>query len=410
MNPLKIFYYRSFQFVLNKIGKPFMPFREPELIRGAGAYLKAAEILKEKGFKKPLIVADPIMETIGLIKPLTDKLEELGLSYVKYLGVEPNPTFNSVLPAVELAKKEETDSIITIGGGSSMDTAKIIGACLSKNTTDISKFKGLFKVGKKYNCIIAIPTTAGTGSEVTVAAVIIDPATRHKYSVNDPKLVPDYAILDETLLTSLPPKVIAACGVDALTHAVEAYIGSATNRKTRKAALDSINIIYHNLLGFYQDPHNLAAAKNMLYASYLAGIAFTNAYVGYVHALAHQIGGKYNVPHGFANAVILPYVLEAYGKKANKKLSEIAKMLELVHQESTDQAGRDAFIQYVKILNLQLDIPSFLKGVIKHEDLEELATNAAKEGNPLYPVPRIMGKKEFIELYMKIDPTSKGEN
>ncbi|MCQ2800153.1 MAG: iron-containing alcohol dehydrogenase [Bacilli bacterium] len=409
MNPFKLFYFRSVQFVLNKIAKPFINFREPELIKGPGSYVKVADVLKEKGFKKPLIVAGPTIEKIGLLKPLTDRLEELGLSYVKYLGVEPNPTFNSCIPAVELAKKEGTDSIIAFGGGSNMDAAKIIGACLSRNTTDIAKFKGLFKVRKKYNCLIAIPTTAGTGSEVTVAAVIIDPTTRRKYSVSDPNLIPDYAVLDESLLASLPPHVIAACGMDALTHAVEAYVGNATTKKTRKAALDSINMICHNLIGLYQDPHNLAAAKNMLYASYLAGIAITNSYVGYVHALAHQIGGKYNVSHGYANAIILPYVLEAYDKKAYKKLNEIAKMLELVHPESNDKAGRDAFIQYIKMLNIQLDIPSTLKGVIKNEDLDELAKNAVKEANPFYPVPKILEKNELIALYKKIDPTCKGE-
>ena len=394
MNIFKVAGYRTYQFVLNKIGMPLIKFPEPKTIKGPAFYVKAADIIAENGYKKPLIVADPILEKIGKIGPLTDALEQKGLKYSLYFGVEPNPTFNSVLPALDAVKEEGIDSIIAFGGGSAIDVAKII-------------LKGLFKVKKKYPCLVAIPTTAGTGSEATVAAVIIDPETRSKYAINDPKLVPDYAILDETLLETLPPKTIAATGMDALTHAVEAYIGNALTRKTKKCALYAVNIIYHNLLGLYQDPHNLAAGKNMIYASYLAGVAFTRSYVGYVHALAHAIGGKYNVPHGFANAVLLPYVLEAFGKKAHKKLADLAKLIEIVHPESKTDKAAKAFIDYVKMLKYSLGIPAHFDHVIKKENLNDLVKAALHEANPLYPVPKILGAEELKAIYMEADPSCK---
>ena len=409
MNPLKVCMYRPAQFFMNKVFVPLVKFREPTLIRDAASFVKAADILKEKGYKKALVISGPTLKKLGRVEPLLERLEQFNIGHVEFYDVEPNPTFNSIVPAVELAKKEGCDSIIAFGGGSNLDAAKIIGACLSNNTTDVKSLRGVLRVKKEIPFLITIPTTAGTGSEATVAAVIIDPVTKEKYAVTDPKLMPRYAILDETLLTSLPPKVIAYTGMDALTHAVEAYIGNATTKKTRKAALDSINIIYHNLLGLYQDPHNLAASKNMLYASYLAGVAITRSYVGYVHALAHQIGGKYNVQHGLANSVLLPYVLEAYGKKAHKKLGEIAKMLELCHPETPSDKAAAHFIQWVKILRVQLAIPNTLEGTIKKEDLPELAKHAYKEANPFYPVPRIMTENELTNIYLDIDPTLKGE-
>ncbi|MCR5692440.1 MAG: iron-containing alcohol dehydrogenase [Bacilli bacterium] len=407
MNIFKVASYRISQFVMNKIGMPLIKFPEPKTVKGPASYVKAADILAENGYKKPLIVADPILKEIGKIEPLTDRLEQKGLKYSLYFGVEPNPTFDSVLPAIDAVKENGIDSIIAFGGGSAIDVAKIIGACVSNGTKDISSLRGLFKVKKKYPCLIAIPTTAGTGSEATVAAVIIDPKTRSKYAVNDPKLVPDYAILDETLLESLPPKVIAATGMDALTHAVEAYIGNALTRKTKKCALYAINIIYHNLIGLYQDPHNLAAGKNMIYASYLAGVAFTRSYVGYVHALAHAIGGKYNVPHGYANAVLLPYVLEAYGKKAHRKLGDLAKLIEIVHPESKTDKAAKAFIDYVKMLKYSLGIPAHFDRVIKKEDLDDLVKAALHEANPLYPVPKILGAEELKAIYKEADPSCK---
>lgn len=407
MNIFKVASYRISQFVMNKIGMPLIKFPEPKTIKGPASYVKAADILSENGYKKPLIVADPILKEIGKIEPLTDRLEQKGLKYSLYFGVEPNPTFDSVLPAIDAVKENDIDSIIAFGGGSAIDVAKIIGACVSNGTKDISSLRGLFKVKKKYPCLIAIPTTAGTGSEATVAAVIIDPKTRSKYAVNDPKLVPDFAILDETLLESLPPKVIAATGMDALTHAVEAYIGNALTRKTKKCALYAINIIFHNLIGLYQDPHNLAAGKNMIYASYLAGVAFTRSYVGYVHALAHAIGGKYNVPHGYANAVLLPYVLEAYGKKAHRKLADLAKLIEIVHPESKTDKAAKAFIDYVKMLKYSLGIPAHFDHVIKKEDLDDLVKAALHEANPLYPVPKILGAEELKAIYKEADPSCK---
>ena len=217
-----------------------------------------------------------------------------------------------------------------------MDTAKGIGARVACPRKPISKMKGLLKVGRKLPLLIAVPTTAGTGSETTVAAVISNPVTHEKYPINDPKLVPDYAVLDPNLIIGLPNKITSTTGMDALTHAIEAYIGGSNTRKTKKSAKIAVKLIFENLEETYNNPTNKDARNNMLIASYHAGVAFTRAYVGYVHALAHTLGGFYGVPHGLANSILLPVVLEEFGSKAHKKLAELADLVSLVDVNLSD--------------------------------------------------------------------------
>ncbi|MCQ2772507.1 MAG: iron-containing alcohol dehydrogenase, partial [Bacilli bacterium] len=339
----------------------------------------------------PIIVASPSLVRHNLLVPLTDELDKLEISYFIYARIKPNPTFEVVEEIKEAIIKNNNDSIIAVGGGSSIDAAKAAAASISTGKP-LNKLRGLLKVNNKYPMFIAVPTTAGSASEVSLASVVTNEKTGDKFAIGDPRLIPDVAVHDPVLMETLPPCVIATTGMDALTHAVEAYVGRATTKSSRIQALTSIVLIKENLLKFYNNPKDNAAATEMLHASYLAGQAFSRSYVGYVHAMAHSLGGKYNISHGEANAILLPYVLKAYGKKAKKKLDVLSNL-------GDNPAD---FVQFVESLNEKMNIKNNLKDIVKLEDLDELAKHAAKEANPLYPVPREMSWKEIKELYLEI--------
>jgi len=281
-----------------------------------------------------------------------------------------------------------------------MDCAKGIGARIARPNKSISKMKGLLKVGKKLPLLFAIPTTAGTGSETTLAAVITDDLTHEKYPINDFNLIPHYAVLDPLLTVKLPKHITSTTGMDALTHAVEAFIGSSNTKETKQMALDAVKLIFENIKTVYDDGSNIEARKNMQLASFKAGVAFTRAYVGYVHAVAHTLGGAYNVPHGLANAVILPYVLELFGKSAHKKLALLADHINLTDPNESNENKANAFIKAIKDLNSYMNIPNKLE--INENDFDLLSKRADKEGNPLYPVPKLMNAKELKEIYYLI--------
>jgi alcohol dehydrogenase class IV len=260
---------------------------------------------------------------------------------------------------------------------------------------------GLIKIRKKLPLLIAVPTTAGSGSETTVASVIVDIETHHKYVINDFSLIPHYALLDPLATTSLPKHLTSTTGIDALTHAVEVYVGRSMTRKTKKAAEEAVKLILENIEIAYNDGSNLEARRNMLYASYLAGTAFTKSYVGYVHAIAHTIGGKYGVAHGLANAVLLPHVLKSYGKYAEKPLAKLARIVGIVKGDESDFEASKLFISYIEGMNERMQIPSKLSCVQK-EDITGMAMLADKEANPLYPVPVLWDKKELAKIYMLV--------
>lgn len=282
-----------------------------------------------------------------------------------------------------------------------MDCAKAVGARVAKPHQPLSRMKGILKVHKKLPLLIAIPTTAGTGSETTLAAVITDAQTRHKYAINDFPLIPRYAVLDPKVTVSLPPHITATTGMDALTHAVEAYIGNSTTPGTRKDALMAVELIFENLDQAFEDGTNIEARRNMLKASYFAGCAFTKSYVGYVHAVAHSLGGEYNVPHGLANAVLLPFVLEAYGEKIHKKLHRLAVAAKLADKDTPADEAAELFIDAIKDMKERFGIGNRIPE-IREEDIPKLAHYADKEANPLYPVPVLMDEKELEEFYFQL--------
>ena len=391
-------FYRVYQQTM-RLAEYFLGIKEPETLIGEGALLKSPEILKGQGLSRPLVVTDNGIHSLGLLNPLLEVLKEENIEFAYFHDVVANPTIKNVEDGLKIYKENNCDSIIAVGGGSAMDAAKMIGARAVRPKKSVEKMKGILKVGKALPFLIAVPTTAGTGSETTLAAVIVNQDTHHKYACNDPHLIPKLAILDPTLLAGLPPKITSTTGMDALTHAVEAYIGHENTRKTKFVAVEAVKLIYENLYGTYKEGGNLKLRANMQKAAFLAGVAFTRAYVGYVHAIAHSLGGKYNVPHGYANAIILPYVLEAFGEKAHKRLAELSDAISLCEKDATNEEKANKFIAWIREMNRSMDIPEKFDIEYKDEDVQEMIGHAFKEGNPLYPVPKEFDKKDFEKIY-----------
>lgn len=405
MNPIKKTYCRIFQTAL-KLALPFLPYRTPEMVSGIR---KLPGVLSAKSCTSVLIVTDAGVRSHGLLSSLEEALQKAEISYQIYDKTVANPTTANVAEAVTMYRENACNAIIGFGGGSSMDCAKAVGAQIAKPHQTLAQMKGILKVHKKLPLLVAIPTTAGTGSETTLAAVITDAETRHKYVINDFPLIPRYAVLDPKITVSLPPALTATTGMDALTHAVEAYIGNSTTAGTRKNAKTAVELIFQNLDDAYTDGSNLTARKNMLKASFYAGCAFTKSYVGYVHAVSHSLGGEYGVPHGLANATLLPFVLEAYGSTIYKKLHDLAVCAGVADQDTPDKEAAQAFIDAVKEMKRKFEIGDTIPQIRK-EDIEKLSHYADKEANPLYPVPVLMDAKELEQFYRTLMPKEEPQN
>ncbi|MCR4563460.1 MAG: iron-containing alcohol dehydrogenase [Clostridiales bacterium] len=391
---LKKFYYRLYQKVFY-VATMFMNWDEPQTISGAGSVKKLPVFIKEKGVNNVLIVTDKGLMGLHLLDGMFEELEKEGIKYTVYDGVQPNPTFDNIEEARKLYLDNGCQGFIAFGGGSPMDCAKAAAARIVRPNKSLEKMRGTLKVMKKLPPFFAVPTTAGTGSETTVAAVVSNPKTHEKYAINDPVLRPKYAVLDPELTVGLPPHITSATGLDALTHAVEAYIGKSNVKSTREYAEKATKLIFENLETAYNDGKNIEARKNMLEASFYAGMAFTRAYVGYVHAVAHNLGGFYGIPHGLANAVILPFMLEQFGDSVYGSLSKLADIVGITG--SSDEEKAKAFIAAIYGMNERMNIP---KGFaqIKDEDIETIVERAMREAHPLYPVPRIFDKAKLIEI------------
>lgn len=384
------------------IAEFMLPWRVPEQISGEGSLKKLAAFAKSKGFKSGLLVTDSVLFGLGMAQPIIDGFKAEGLKLTVFDKVVPNPTIQNIEEGLQLYKDNDCDVIIALGGGSSMDCAKGIGARVARPKKSIPQMKGVLKVMKKLPPLVAIPTTSGTGSEATLAAVISNPEKKEKYPINDPVLIPHYAVMDPSLTVGLPKHITSTTGMDALTHAVEAYIGSENTRNTKKYAIEATQLIFKYLKRAYDKGDDIEARNNMQRASLLAGMAFTRAYVGYVHAIAHSLGGFYGVPHGLANAVILPHVIEAYGEKAHKKLARLAEAVGITGNSDSEKAT--AFIAAIREMNEYMAIPTKIEGkwTIKEEDVPIMIEHAIAEANPLYPVPVIWGYDEMYAMYHKI--------
>ncbi|MCS0788934.1 iron-containing alcohol dehydrogenase [Cytobacillus firmus] len=384
-----------------KLASPFLPWRVPELLEGANSLDKLPDVIKKNDIRRILIVTDSGISALGLMNGLLLNLQKKSIEFYIYDKTIPNPTITNIEEALEVYKKNDCQGIIAFGGGSPMDCAKGVGARVVRPEKSISQMKGQFKVRKKLPPIFAVPTTAGTGSEATVAAVITDSSSHEKYAIIDLNLIPHYAFLDPLITLKMPPHITAATGMDALTHAIEAYIGRSNTAETRKFSIDAVRLIYNNLYETYKNGENLTARANMQKAAYLAGLAFTRAYVGNVHAIAHTLGGFYSVPHGLANAVILPYVLEHYGEAVWDPLAELAVAARIGNASDSAEENAKNFILSIKSLNSRMGIPPKVSG-IQDRDIPIMAERALKEANPLYPVPKIFNRDDMFRLYQLI--------
>ncbi|WP_370793297.1 iron-containing alcohol dehydrogenase [Blautia sp.] len=405
MNTLRKIYCRAFQKAFH-IAIPFLPYRKPKI---AGSVKELPEIIMRHKCTHVLIITDGGIMKLGLTRRLEKALKEAGIPYTIYDKTVANPTTVNVREALELYHKEGCDAIIGFGGGSSMDCAKAVGACVVKPNQSLAQMKGILKVHKKLPLLMAVPTTAGTGSETTLAAVITDADTRYKYAINDFPLIPRYAVLDPKVTLSLPPFITATTGMDALTHAVEAYIGNSTTIDTRRDALKAVKLIFENIDIAYEHGDNIQARRNMLHASFYAGCAFTKSYVGYVHAVAHSLGGQYNVPHGLANAILLPLVLREYGSCIDKKLHRLAIAAGLADKNTPDHEAAELFIRAIEEMKERLGIVNIVKE-IQETDIPKLAHYADKEANPLYPVPKLMDASELEKFYYMLMSLTSKEN
>ena len=381
-----------------RMALPILPYREPKIISSCS---ELGEVLEKENTKSVLVVTDKGIAANGLVAPVEAELQASGISYVVYDDTQPNPTVKNVEDALKIYYRNHCNAIIAIGGGSAMDCAKAMGARVAYPKRTVNQLGGKLKVWRKLPTLIAIPTTAGTGSETTLAAMITDTDTQRKYAIMSFPVIPHYAVLDAALTYSLPPHLTASTGIDALTHAVEAYIGRSTTRETRRLALEATKLVFDNVEKAYADGRDHEARENMLLAAYKAGIAFSKSYVGYIHALAHSLGGKYGTPHGLANAVMMPYVLESYGKRIHRKLHRLGIAAGVATKEDAPVIGAVKFIKAVKELNARMGIPNTLADIQEH-DIDALARHAEKEANPLYPVPVLMTKKQLKCFYYQV--------
>ena len=392
MNFFNVIYCRSIQFVLKTVSK-FINIPTPKVLSNV---LEIKDILKEKSLNHPLIISSKTVSTFDFFISLENDLNKNGIKTEVFNKVTPDPTVALVNTLVNYYKECNCDSIIAYGGGSVIDAAKAMGAVISTNKP-ISKIKGLLKINRKIPFLIAIPTTAGTGSEATMASVIIDEKSNDKFALSDSNLVPDVTILDDKNLKELPKHIIANSGMDALSHALEAYLSTFDDKESNEYALQAIKLIHDNLKDFYDDKSNVTARKNMQEASYLAGLAFTRVFVGYVHPLAHSVGGEYHLPHGYCIAIFMPYVFRYYGKKIYKKMEVVSDLLGFDKNLRKYQKALKV-ISWIEELNSYMGIPKSFNGLIKKTDYKKLVKHSIKEANPFYPVPKVLSKSDLKNI------------
>lgn len=393
--------YRTNSVVMNTVIKtmPFI-FPTPKSEIGPGSAEKIPLLLQELNVCNVMIVTDENVRKL-VLPPILKNLEEHGIRYRIYSRVEENPSVTTVERIRRFYLAHKCNGFLAVGGGSPMDAAKAAGARIARPRTPITKMAGMMRVLAKLPPLIAVPTTAGTGSEVSIGAVISDHDTHHKYAMTDPFLTPDYAVVDPLLTVTVPPFYTATTGIDVLTHAVESYITwTYNNNMTNRNCEEAIVKVFRYLEKAYADGSDLEAREQMLIASYKAGLAFTRTGVGYVHAIAHAMAGIYNTPHGLANAVILPIVLEDYGACVHPQLAHLAEITG-IKTNGTDAEKAKAFIDAIRAMNARMGLPSGFD-FLKPSDFPQIIKWALIEANHNYPVPVIYNEARCRHVLNRI--------
>ncbi|MDG2304989.1 MAG: iron-containing alcohol dehydrogenase [Candidatus Binatia bacterium] len=383
---------------ITKVGAKLLPDRVPMTFIGTDSTSELCTSLAQTAKTKVLIVTDAGLVKAGIAKRVTDALDSAGVGWSVFDGVEPDPTFTQVDAGLSQLARDKCDAVLAVGGGSSMDAAKIIAASAT-NGNDAHKLEGMMKVRRPPLSLSAIPTTAGTGSEVTVAAVVSDSQTHEKKFFVDPKLLPEMTALDPSLMAGLPPAITAATGMDALTHAIESFISKTSNAQTERWATAAVRLIFTNLPTAYANGSDLDARKAMAISSYYAGLAFTRTSVGYVHAIAHTFGAYYRTPHGMANAIALPHVLEFSKNEAREQLAALGDLIGVPGGSEAEKA--EGFIRAVRELMARIGIPYTLEA-LRTDDIPAIAKQALAEAHMNYPVPRYMGQPDCERLLRDI--------
>lgn len=375
--------------------------QEPKLLTGPGSIKELYIVLKTEGVSKPLVVTDKGLTNIKIHDEMFITFKENDIEYIVFDDVSPNPTIGMVETVKNVYLDNKCDCMIGFGGGSPMDCAKIALGLIVKPRKTVRDLGRFFTIKNDVPPFFAVPTTAGTGSEASFGGVITDPDTHEKFAVASIKLLPKYAVLDPELTLGLPPHITSTTGMDTLTHAVESYINIIGDKSSAENATKACKIVFDNLVNLYKNGNQIEAREEMSRAAYYAGVAMGRAMLGYVHAIAHKLGGMYNVPHGLVNAIILPYVLDYYGEKAHEKLSELAIAVGIGNETEPTNTLAERFIQAIRDMNEKMNIPSSIKE-INDDDIDIIAKTALKEANPTYPVPKIMKLADIKDIIKKL--------
>ncbi|MDO5001747.1 MAG: iron-containing alcohol dehydrogenase [Eubacteriales bacterium] len=382
------------------LGCKFFTFREAVPVTGRGCRREIPGVLKKLGVKKVLVVTGRHVGK-SIAPEIIENIRLSGLEAVHYSEVTANPTTTTVYEIKDMYMKEGCDGFLAVGGGSPIDAAKAAACLCARPRATLNDLAGLLKIMKNIPPFVAVPTTSGTGSETTMAAVVTDAETHHKYAIMDPHIIPDYAVMDPELVVGLPQKTTSATGMDALCHAVESYV-SVMNKpeKSRRYAEEATVLIFRYLERAYNDGSDMEAREKLMEAAYKAGWSFGRTGVGNVHAIAHTLGGLYNTAHGLANAVILPIVLEDYGKTVYKPLARLAELAG-IKTDGSDEEKAKAFIAEIYAMNKRMDMPEGF-AFIEEKDIPQMCAYACSEANPTYPVPVIYDKPHFEKLIREI--------
>jgi len=400
---IKVAFYKILMAGL-KLAVKFIPQPQPIIFSGKNSSLELAQLMINQDFKRVLIVTDKVLNQLGIANDICRLLQQHNIEVVFYDQVTPDPSDIIVEQGVKAAKVHQCDVVLGLGGGSSLDAAKMI-AVLAKSTKTVKDVAGLLKIKQHGLPLFLLPTTSGTGSEVTMAAVITDSVNNTKLLVISPKTMPMTTALDPVLMQGMPAKITADTGFDALTHAIESYLSTHANEQTNRYALIAIKLIFKQLPVAYQQGDNLEARQSLALASCYAGLAFTKAGLGYVHAISHQIGAKYHLPHGMTNASVLPLVLNFTAKASQQRLAELANAIGLDTTGFTSSEKAESFIQAVKSLQKEVAIESTLSAIVT-EDVNALAKAALKEAHYLYPVPKYLDVSACEKLIKQLIPVS----
>ncbi len=380
-----------------------LPIPQPTMMVGPGSSARLGQAINDFGHNRVLVVTDPVVSKLGLMAPLLQALKAGGTEFVVFDQITPDAPIALIEKGVAVFQAQACDAIVAFGGGSAIDAAKTIGLAAA-NHKHPAQLVGYFKGRRAPAPIYAVPTTAGTGSEVTVAAVISDPETNRKLVIADTRIVPRMAALDPTLMVGLPPDITAATGMDALTHAIEAYVGHWGTALTDRLALSAVGMIFESLPVAHVHGHDLAAREKMALASNYAGQAFTRANVGYVHAIAHQLGGLYHTPHGLANAIMLPQVLRFLSPAIQPKLAVLALRAKVGKKTDDEAVLAQKFLNAIDAMNTRLGIPATLDA-LRDEDVPALARAACREADANYPVPLYMTQAICEAVIRQVLPT-----